>query len=115
MSATSSPVRIWPNRVSLNIGVQVMNALLPPLVLGFLVTFSVRALPPAVRLRGWCERMVVVIGLTILLGVFGGLWPATTSGKPDVPELRPSQADAPAMLRSYSVGRFINQKTPLLP
>ncbi len=63
----------WPNLVSLNVGVQVMNALLLPLVLGFLVALSVRALPPAVRLRGWYKGVVmVVIGLTTLLGVFGG-------------------------------------------
>jgi len=63
----------WPNLVNLSVGVQVMNALLLPLVLGFLVALSVRALPPAVRLRGWYKGVVmVVIGLTTLLGVFGG-------------------------------------------
>jgi Mn2+/Fe2+ NRAMP family transporter len=66
-------VGIWPDLVSLNVGVQVMNALLLPLVLGFLVALSIRALPPAVRLRGWYKGVViVVIGLTTLLGVFGG-------------------------------------------
>ncbi len=66
-------VGIWPNLVSLNVGVQVMNALLLPLVLGFLVALSIRALPPAVRLQGWYKGVViVVIGLTTVLGVFGG-------------------------------------------
>lgn len=66
-------VWMWPNLVSLNVGVQVMNALLLPLVLGFLVALSIRALPPAVRLRGWYKGVVIlVIGLTTLLGVFGG-------------------------------------------
>ncbi len=66
-------VWVWPNLVSLNVGVQVMNALLLPLVLGFLVALSIRALPPAVRLRGWYKGVVImVIGLTTLLGVFGG-------------------------------------------
>ena len=66
-------VGVWPDLVSLNVGVQVMNALLLPLVLGFLVALSIRALPPAVRLRGWYRGVViVVISLTTLLGVFGG-------------------------------------------
>jgi len=66
-------VWVWPNLVSLNVGVQIMNALLLPLVLGFLIALSVKALPPAVRLRGWYRWVVtVVVGLTTLLGVFGG-------------------------------------------
>ena len=66
-------VAVSPNLVSLNIGVQVMNALLLPLVLGFLVALSVRALPPAYRLRGWYLAVVVVtLALTTALGVFGG-------------------------------------------
>jgi Mn2+/Fe2+ NRAMP family transporter len=66
-------VAISPDLVSLNIGVQVMNALLLPLVLGFLVALSVRALPPAVRLRGWYLAVVVVVlTATTALGVFGG-------------------------------------------
>ena len=51
-----------------------MNALLLPLVLGFLIALSVRALPEAVRLRGvYFWVVVVVVGLTTILGVFGGL------------------------------------------
>ena len=46
-------VRIWPDLVSLSVGVQVTNALLLPLLLGFLAAISMRALPPAVRLCGW--------------------------------------------------------------
>ena len=67
-------VAVWPNLVSLNVGVQVMNALLLPLVLGFLIALAVFSLPPERRLRGW--YMWVVIGvatLTTALGVFGGL------------------------------------------
>ena len=41
-----------PNLVSLNVGVQVMNALMLPLVLGFLIALAVRALPRPHRLRG---------------------------------------------------------------
>src|SRR5699024_4381590 len=40
-------VALVPDLVALSIGVEVMNALLLPLVLGFLVALAVRALPPA--------------------------------------------------------------------
>ena len=67
-------VGLWPNLVSLNVGVQVMNALLLPLVLGLLVALAVRALPPAHRLRGAYLWVVVLVALvTCALGVFGGL------------------------------------------
>ncbi len=66
-------VGVWPNLVSLNVGVQIMNALMLPIVLGFLIALARRALPAAVRLRGWYYVMVlVVVGLTTALGVFGG-------------------------------------------
>jgi Mn2+/Fe2+ NRAMP family transporter len=67
-------VAVAPNLVSLNIGVQVMNALLLPIVLGFLVALAVRALPENVRLKGWYLWVVAIVGgATCLLGVFGGL------------------------------------------
>lgn len=67
-------VGLYPNLVDLNVGVQVMNALLLPVVLGFLIALSVRALPPAVRLRGpYLWVLLVIVGLTTALGVFGGL------------------------------------------
>ena len=67
-------VAIAPNLVSLNIGVQVMNAFLLPLVLGFLIALAARALPPAYRLRGWYLWLVIVVALTTCaLGVFGGV------------------------------------------
>ncbi len=66
-------VGLWPDLVSLNVGVQVMNALLLPLVLGFLVALARRALPAAHRLRGvYLWVVVAVAGLTCALGVFGG-------------------------------------------
>jgi Mn2+/Fe2+ NRAMP family transporter len=66
-------VAVSPDLVSLNIGVQVMNALLLPLVLGFLVALSVRALPPARRLKGaHLAAVIVVLTATTALGVFGG-------------------------------------------
>ncbi len=66
-------VAFWPNLVKLNVGVQVMNALLLPLVLGFLIALAVFGLPGERRLRGWYMWVVIVVaGLTTALGVFGG-------------------------------------------
>ncbi|HVY13818.1 MAG TPA: divalent metal cation transporter [Rhodopila sp.] len=67
-------VGVWPDLVSLNVAVQVMNALLLPLVLGFLIALAVRALPAAHRLRGWYLWLVVAVSaVTCALGVFGAL------------------------------------------
>ncbi len=66
-------VGVWPDLVALNLGVQVMNALLLPLVLGFLIALARRALPPAWRLRGWYYALVLIVAwVTCALGVFGG-------------------------------------------
>lgn len=66
-------VGLWPNLVSLNVGVQVMNALLLPLVLGFLIALACRALPAAHRPRGpYLWVMLAVSAVTCALGVFGG-------------------------------------------
>ena len=66
-------VGIWPNLVTLTVDVQIMNALLLPLVLGFLIALCVRTLPAPVRLRGaYLWLVIVVVGLTTALGVFGG-------------------------------------------
>lgn len=63
----------WPDLVSLNIGVQVMNALLLPMVLGFLIALARRALPAGQRLQGWYYALVVAVAaITCGLGVFGG-------------------------------------------
>ncbi|EIM03471.1 NRAMP family divalent metal transporter [Rhodanobacter sp. FW021-MT20] len=67
-------VAFVPNLVALSIGVEVMNALLLPLVLGFLVALAVRALPPEHRLRGWYRWIVTaLVALTSALGVYGAL------------------------------------------
>jgi Mn2+/Fe2+ NRAMP family transporter len=67
-------VAIAPDLVSLNVGVQVMNALMLPVVLGFLVALAARALPPERRLGGWYLWLVVAVAATTCaLGVFGGL------------------------------------------
>ncbi len=66
-------VGLWPNLVSLNVGVQVMNALLLPLVLGFLIALACRTLPAAQRLRGsYLWVVLAVAAVTCALGVFGG-------------------------------------------
>jgi len=70
-------VAVWPNLVSLNVGVQVMNALLLPVVLGFLIALAIFSLPPERRLRGTYMWVVIVVSaLTTAFGVFGGLWGA---------------------------------------
>ena len=67
-------VGLVPDLVSLNIAVQVMNALLLPLVLGFLYALAVRALPANVRLRGWYRWLVLgVCSMVSALGVWGGI------------------------------------------
>ena len=67
-------VAVVPDLVSLNLGVEVMNALLLPLVLGFLVALALRALPEQHRPRGiylWIVLLVTL--LTTGFGVYGGL------------------------------------------
>jgi NRAMP (natural resistance-associated macrophage protein)-like metal ion transporter len=67
-------VDLVPDLVALNIGVEVMNALMLPLVLGFLVLLAFKALPPEHRLRGPYAWLVVAVSiLTASLGVYGGL------------------------------------------
>ena len=65
-------VALVPDLVALNIGVEVMNALMLPIVLGFLVALAMKALPPEHRLRGpqlWLVAAVAII--VCALGVFG--------------------------------------------
>jgi Mn2+/Fe2+ NRAMP family transporter len=67
-------VAVWPDLVSLNVAVQVMNAFMLPIVLGFLIALAVRALPRAHRLSGlYLWIVVIVAAVTCALGVFGGL------------------------------------------
>jgi hypothetical protein len=67
-------VALVPNLVFLNIAVEVMNALLLPMVLGFLIALAIFALPPGVRLRGWYKWVVILVSvLTAGLGVYGGI------------------------------------------
>ena len=67
-------VGLAPNLVTLNVGVQVMNALLLPLVLGFLVRLAIVALPEANRLHGFYKILVITVcAITCLFAVLGGL------------------------------------------
>jgi Mn2+/Fe2+ NRAMP family transporter len=57
--------------VKLSVAVQVMNALLLPLVLGFLFLLARRALTGRYRLAGWYAWLAgALIGLTSVFGVF---------------------------------------------
>ena len=59
--------------VSISVGVQVLNALLLPLVLGFLYLLAVR-LPEPWRLQGWYSMVVaVVMGVTAVFGVYAAV------------------------------------------
>ncbi len=61
------------NLVSLSVGVQVMNALLLPIVLGFLYLLA-RQLPEPYRLQGiYAFVVAVAIAATVLFGVYSGL------------------------------------------
>ena len=67
-------VTFCPDLVALSIDVQIMNALLLPLVLGFLVALAVRALPEAQRLKGaYLWVVVAVSSVTAIFGVFGAM------------------------------------------
>ena len=67
-------VVLVPDLVTLDIAVEVMNALLLPLVLGFLVALAATALPAGHRPRhAYFWVVVVVTALTTTLGVYGGL------------------------------------------
>jgi hypothetical protein len=68
-------VGVAPNLVALNIGVEVMNALMLPVVLGFLVLLAIKALPAEHRIRGFYAWIVVGVSLvTSGLGVYGAFW-----------------------------------------
>lgn len=62
------------NLVKLSIAVEVMNALLLPIVLGFLYLLALKALPGPYRLRRTYAIVVGgILGITSLFGVIGGV------------------------------------------
>lgn len=67
-------VALAPNLVTLSIAVQVLNALLLPLVLGFLVALAIKTLPRGHRLSGpYAWFVIATVAVTTALGVYGGL------------------------------------------
>ena len=59
------------NLVSLTIDVEVMNAMLLPIVLGFLLALEAKALPSAWRMKGWYKYCVWTIsGIIMTFGVY---------------------------------------------
>jgi Mn2+/Fe2+ NRAMP family transporter len=69
------------NLVNLSVAVEVMNALLLPIVLGFLYMLALKALPDPYRLKGvyaWVVGAVVVV--TAGFGVYAGLTGAISGG-----------------------------------
>jgi Mn2+/Fe2+ NRAMP family transporter len=69
-------VLVIPNLVNLSIDVEVMNACLLPIILGFLLALERRALPPELRMRG--ARRIITYGLTNIVIVFGLVTAAMT-------------------------------------
>lgn len=63
------------NLVNLSVAVEVMNAILLPIVLGFLFLLAVKALPEKYRLRGKYAWFVgITLGITAIFGLFAGIW-----------------------------------------
>jgi len=61
--------------------VQVMNALLLPVVLGFLIALARRALPDPQRLRGaYFVLLIAICAVTCAIGVFGAFFGAGLLG-----------------------------------
>ena len=71
-------VLVTPNLVDLSVDVEVLNACLLPVVLGFLLLLERRALPADLRMRG-IRRLVTyaLTGITISLGLYTGLQAVT--------------------------------------
>lgn len=62
------------NIVDLNLGIQVMNALLLPIVLGFLVALAFKALPDEYKLKGWYGWLISIVAILVAgLGVYSGI------------------------------------------
>ena len=67
---------VWeaPNLIWLTVWAQIVNALLLPMVVGFLVVLAASSLPDSNRLRGWYLGLVVIAAtVTCARGVFGAI------------------------------------------
>lgn len=63
------------NLVNLAIAVNVMNALLLPIVLGFLYVLAIKVLPKPYRLKGWYAILVgFILFFTTTFGLVSGIW-----------------------------------------
>jgi len=66
------------NLVHLSVAVEVMNAALLPIVLGFLYLLSIKALPKKYRLKGSYAKVVgLTLGVVAVFGLFAGLYGVT--------------------------------------
>jgi Mn2+/Fe2+ NRAMP family transporter len=64
------------NLIDLSVGVQVMNAALLPIVLGFLYLLALKALPKRYRLHGVYAVIVgVVVAMASILGIYAAIIP----------------------------------------
>lgn len=62
------------NLVNLSVGVEVMNALLLPIVLGFLYLLALCTLPKDFRLKPvYAVWVGIILLVTSLFGLFGGI------------------------------------------
>ncbi len=63
------------NLISLTVAIEVMNAILLPIVLGFLYLLALKALPEPYRLKGnYAVFIGIVLGITALFGLVAGIW-----------------------------------------
>ncbi|OGT09563.1 MAG: NRAMP family metal ion transporter [Gammaproteobacteria bacterium GWE2_42_36] len=63
------------NLVKMSVAIEVLNALLLPIVLGFLYLLAIKVLPEQYRLKGWYAVFVgLIIAATALFGFVSGLW-----------------------------------------
>jgi NRAMP (natural resistance-associated macrophage protein)-like metal ion transporter len=67
--------------VGLSVGVEVMNALLLPIVLGFLYMLGLKALPDEYRLKGWYAWVVgAIVVVSAGFGFYAGITGALAGG-----------------------------------
>ena len=63
------------NLINLSVAVEVMNALLLPIVLGFLYLLALKALPEEYRLKGiYAWAVGIILGVTALFGLCAGIF-----------------------------------------
>ena len=106
-------VLVMPNLVSLSIDVEVMNACLLPIVLGFLLALERRSLPPALRMRG--TRRVVTYVMTNLVIGFGLLTAAAkVLGSSEVASFAPALRHQTARTLVPAARRLRRPQPPIM-